>query len=156
MYAISLWQPFASLIAEGIKVQETRSWSPPHRLIGQRIAIHAAKRRPTKAFLKDLPRIIHDDMYARYGYDWINVIPYGAVVCTAQLFGVAQLTGKRNPGEWGMEGVRINTGEHVQVFSDSYGDYSAGRYIWGLQYIKKKRRPVPMAGKQGLWRCDVQ
>ena len=24
MYAISLWQPWASLIAEGIKVQETR------------------------------------------------------------------------------------------------------------------------------------
>lgn len=154
MHAITLWQPWAQLVAAGIKVQETRSWAPPRWLIGKRIAIHAAKRRPTKALLKGLPRVIHDDMYAQYGYDWVDSIPYGAVICTAQLFGVARLTGKKNPGEWGLDGVRIDTGEHVQIFSDAYGDYSAGRYIWGLQHIKKKRRPVPMAGKQGLWRFD--
>ena len=59
MYAISLWQPYASLIAEGIKVQETRNWAPPKHLIGERIAIHAAKRRLTKAELRELPSMIH-------------------------------------------------------------------------------------------------
>ncbi|HVM07165.1 MAG TPA: ASCH domain-containing protein [Acidimicrobiales bacterium] len=40
MKAISLWQPWASLIAYGVKTIETRSWSTPYR---GRIAIHAAK-----------------------------------------------------------------------------------------------------------------
>ena len=155
MYAITLWQPWASLIAAGIKVQETRNWAPPHWLIGQRIAIHAAKRRPTKALLKDLPQVIHDDMcmYARYGHDWVDNIPYGAVVCTAKFFGVAQIVGTKEPGKESLAAVRVGTGEHIRIFPDPYGDYSVGRYIWGLQHIQKKRHPVPMAGKQGLWKC---
>ena len=43
MKAISLWQPWASLIAIGAKSIETRSWPAPRALIGDRIAIHAAK-----------------------------------------------------------------------------------------------------------------
>ena len=49
MRAISLHQPWASLIAEGHKDVETRSWAPPGRLVGQRIAIHAAKRTPKQS-----------------------------------------------------------------------------------------------------------
>ncbi len=41
MKAISLWQPWATLVALGIKQTETRHWATKHR--GQ-LAIHAAKR----------------------------------------------------------------------------------------------------------------
>lgn len=44
MKALTLWQPWASLIALGVKTIETRSWAAPKSLIGQRIAIHASKR----------------------------------------------------------------------------------------------------------------
>jgi len=44
MKAISLWQPWATLIACGAKPYETRSFAPPASLIGQSIAIHAAKK----------------------------------------------------------------------------------------------------------------
>jgi hypothetical protein len=44
MKAISLWQPWASLIACGAKPYETRSFAPPALLIGQSIAIHAARK----------------------------------------------------------------------------------------------------------------
>ena len=43
MKTISLWQPYASLIAAGEKTIETRGWAPPKGVMGQRIAIHAAK-----------------------------------------------------------------------------------------------------------------
>ena len=46
MKAITLHQPYASLIASGIKTVETRSWRPGGRLeiiIGERIAIHAGQ-----------------------------------------------------------------------------------------------------------------
>lgn len=48
--AITLWQPWASLMAEGIKGVETRPNAYPWRAaIGEMVAIHAAIRRPPVA-----------------------------------------------------------------------------------------------------------
>ena len=149
MYAISLWQPWASLIAEGIKVQETRNWAPPKHLIGERIAIHAAKRRLTKAELRELPSMIHHDMSVRYGHFWEEDVPYGAVVATVELGGACRVIGKDKM--LGLEGRLIYTNEPCRLFSDIYGDYSVGRIIWSLKDIEKLPEPVPAAGKQGFW-----
>lgn len=46
--AITIWQPWASLIMVGLKAYEFRRWPAPERLYGQRIAIHAGARKPTK------------------------------------------------------------------------------------------------------------
>ena len=43
MRALTIRQPWASLIASGAKRLENRSWSPPADMIGQRIAIHAGQ-----------------------------------------------------------------------------------------------------------------
>lgn len=43
MKALTIRQPWASLIAEGVKTIETRSWATKHR---GPLAIHASKRRP--------------------------------------------------------------------------------------------------------------
>ena len=43
MKAISIKQPWASLIAHGIKDIENRTWKCPQKYIGQRVLIHAAK-----------------------------------------------------------------------------------------------------------------
>ena len=45
MKAITLWQPYASLLVAGRKPHETRSWPPPDSLLGARIAIHAGDKR---------------------------------------------------------------------------------------------------------------
>lgn len=42
--AITIWQPWASLIAAGAKPFEFRSWPAPRRLVGRRVAIHAGAR----------------------------------------------------------------------------------------------------------------
>ena len=86
MYAITLHQPWASLIALGLKTVETRSWPAPARLVGQRIAVHAAKRvvrRPGDPIERELP--------ARWGDHWPVNIPAGAVVATAVLAGIARV-----------------------------------------------------------------
>ena len=41
MKALTLHQPWASLIAGGRKTIETRPWAPPCGLVGERFAIHA-------------------------------------------------------------------------------------------------------------------
>lgn len=43
MKAISIKQPWASLIAYGIKDIENRTWKCPKKYIGQRVLIHAVK-----------------------------------------------------------------------------------------------------------------
>lgn len=44
MLALSLWEPHATAIAEGIKKYETRGWDLLPRYIGVPVAIHAAKK----------------------------------------------------------------------------------------------------------------
>lgn len=48
MKALTIWQPWATLIMIGAKPYEFRSWKPPAWLIGKRLAIHAGAR-PVKA-----------------------------------------------------------------------------------------------------------
>ena len=43
MKAISIKQPWASLIAHGIKDIENRTWKCPKKYIGQRVLIHVSK-----------------------------------------------------------------------------------------------------------------
>ncbi len=43
MKALSIWQPWASLIMSGHKKIETRSWPAPYSVRGQRIAIASTK-----------------------------------------------------------------------------------------------------------------
>lgn len=53
MKALTIRQPWASLIALGVKHIETRSWRAPQSLIGQTIAIHAGKHEPHRCALGD-------------------------------------------------------------------------------------------------------
>lgn len=45
MKALTIWQPWASLIVAGAKPYEFRGWRAPASMIGQRIVIHAATRK---------------------------------------------------------------------------------------------------------------
>ena len=157
MYTITLWQPWASLIADGVKKQETRNWAPPKHLIGKRIGIHAAKRKLTKAELRALPSMIHHDLSVRYGHFWEEDVPYGAVVATAEIGGACEVKGPfLTPPAGGLLGYRVYTNEPCRVYEDIYGDYSIGRYVWLLRSVIKMDVPVPAQGKQGIWRCDVE
>ena len=86
--ALSLHQPWASLVQLGIKTIETRSWSTKCR---GPLAIHATKR---NAKFVDMKRLVGDQLPA---WDaWYNAglvsddgetdrMPYGAVVATCEL-----------------------------------------------------------------------
>ena len=88
MKAITLWQPWASLIADGRKTVETRSWAPPKALIGHRIAIHASKRAPIRGeWSPQLQALI--DLWKRQGEFYM---PLGSVIATATLAAAGQIT----------------------------------------------------------------
>jgi len=174
MKAISLWQPWASLIACGAKVFETRHWAPPRELIGQPIAIHAAKKidKGAAAFAQDLMYGQHDpggfdlaealetsmkdtpdDLMGLFGQ---ATMPIGCVVCIVRLDAAFQL-GERAEGTalQGAKVVRRITSRQVPecftVRYDDFGDYAAGRWAWLLRDVKPLNPPIAMKGHQGFF-----
>lgn len=89
MKALTLHQPWATLIALRVKTIETRSWRAPESLIGQRIAIHAGRR---VAYLEEGGEAWERfdlDTYVATKYPARNIsaepLPLGCVVATARL-----------------------------------------------------------------------
>lgn len=134
MKAISLWQPYASLVASGLKTIETRHWQPPRALIGKPIVIHAAKRWTseeiaiTSAFMQRFPSV-------RAAFHNTLDLPLGAVLVAVKL--VACI-----PSE-----SLINLSDEERAF----GNYAPGRYGWKLEIIKLPEKPIPAKGGQGFW-----
>lgn len=92
MRYISLWQPWASLLATGEKHNETRSW--PTQQSGL-VAIHAAARKPTgddmdmiwsEPFVSALHR-----HYPPIAFGVIG-LPLGAIIGVAMLCGCVRIT----------------------------------------------------------------
>lgn len=173
MKAISLWQPWASLIACGAKPYETRSWAPPQSLIGQTIAIHAAKK-----IDKEAARFAQDIMYGQHpaggfvladkldatmskapdslmGIFGQAAMPVGCIVCTARLDGAFQL-GARAPS---MAPASLITRRMISrpvpglltIPHDDFGNYAEGRWAWRLTNVTPLNPPPPAKGAQGFF-----
>ncbi len=133
MKAISLWQPWASLIAIGAKPYETRHWHPGG-VIRQRIAIHAAKRSP---------RLEEIEMWLKAAGNLTDKrLPLGAIVCTAYLSAAYQVKGHTQDGDPILESLGA-------IKDDGFGDYGLDRYCWYLTDVERVDPPVPYRGAQG-------
>ena len=152
MYAITLHQPWASLIALGIKTVETRSWPAPARLLGQTIAIHAGKR-----VARETEPVIESALVELVGADWRSIIPAGAVVATATLAGLARVervncarsSATHDPGA--ENGCAVG---QLKTPIDPWGDFSPGRWLWFLSDVQSLPRPVSAVGRQAFWYWD--
>jgi len=143
--ALSLTQPWASLVAAKAKRIETRSWHTAHR--GE-IAIHAAKGFP--GYAKDYARMPKFLKYLRrneagqfYVEDVIKGLPLGAIIATAHIDMCL-------PTESDLRRWRDYQPEPTE---DEYhfGDYSAGRFMWILTNIVALPEPIVCKGALGLW-----
>jgi hypothetical protein len=135
--AISLTQPWATLVAIGEKKIETRSWQTRHR---GPIAIHAAKNFP--ADCRDLTRT-HPFSTAliKHGVRRVSDLPLGQVVAIAELRTCVQLPAAAAPKDPSWE--------------RAFGDYSRGRWIWILENVVRLSVPMGAKGAQGVWDWDV-
>jgi hypothetical protein len=151
--AISLWQPYATLIDVGAKRFETRHWPAPDRFIGKWVAIHAAARKITRAELDDF---YADDLVGdALGFcHWHLRIPYGAVVCIAKLSACWRVLEYELVNGILLEDCRKpNQRKHID--DDGFGDYSPGRYCWELSQVRSLAAAVPARGAQGWWEWTV-
>jgi hypothetical protein len=131
--AITLYQPWASLIAKGCKQYETRDWPTSYRGL---IAIHAGRKPKGKQELRE-----HDKVLASFK-DLLNEdCPYSAVVAIAELTDVILMT---------EEFINQQCPTELRC-----GDWKIGRYAFKLENIRAIS-PIPAVGKQGLWKWNQE
>lgn len=152
MKALTIWQPWASLIMIGAKPYEFRGWLPPAKEIGQRHVIHAAKRpvdlievrgllmklRANSKFLLE-PCLLRDKAipFLERVLDNPSILPLSHGLGTA-------LLGKPKPG---IDCAR-EFGAHAGNDSDRDQHFNWG---WPYSDIQPFEPPVPARGAQGLW-----
>ena len=85
-------------------------------------------------------------------------MPRGKVVATANLVGAGKVVEIPDPYHALEDGhVWIKQGYvTTAIKTDPYGDYSAGRWIWFLEDIRKLDKPIPARGMQRLWELHTE
>jgi activating signal cointegrator 1 len=149
MRALSITQPWATLIARGRKRIETRSWRTAYT---GPLAIHASQGFPLWArslcfddviYRALFDRTVMDDL--RKGWDHassVAALPRGAVIATARLT-ICEATDSARA-----EDILANVGTPDEWH---FGDYSPGRWMWVLADAQQLPEPVPARGSLGMW-----
>ncbi|MCG8694670.1 MAG: ASCH domain-containing protein [Minwuiales bacterium] len=153
MKALTLWQPWATLIALGIKGFETRGWSTRYR---GPLAIHAAKRRVDRRQFDDYlwPVLAGFDYIGEPRPDIPWPLPTGCVVAVCELVDVIpteQIRVIEDEADWddfGQDRGAISPAEHY------LGNYEPGRFAWDCRKVRRLRQPIAARGAQGLWEWE--
>lgn len=136
MKAITVMQPWASLIALKAKRYETRSWKTNYR---GPLAIHSSLN-----FSQSAQRLCRAEPFASallYNED----LPLGCVLAICELAAV------------------FPTSEPDSLFAPvadwpvselAFGDFSPGRFAWLLQNVRALENPIPARGARSLWDWD--
>lgn len=146
MKALTLTQPWATLVAIGAKRFETRSWSTGYR---GPLAIHAGKGLGPVGGMRGLRAVCATEPFRRVLLDYEledlsdpALLPRGRVVATVRLAGVRRVEDLATPGRMELAGAPL--------WERSFGDYSPGRFAWVLADVVPARS-APIRGALGLW-----
>ena len=147
MKAITILQPWASLIACGAKRIETRSWATQYR---GPIAIHAAKDQDKKG-----DRIRHIVARAEQYGIIIPKMQFGCVIATANLVDCIEIVHFYTLAPTVPQAKRaiLDNGHTVSGNEIDFGDFTPGRYAWILDNIQAIK-PVTARGQQRIWNWE--
>ena len=135
----TLIQPWATAIALGWKLVESRSWGTAYR---GRLAIHASKGYPPDARAFASYDRTAAPLLRQAGYGVTRALPLGAIVAIATLVDVKPTGGKLPLAAWVGE---LSEQEYA------LGDYSERRFGWFLEDVIALDQPIPCTGARGLW-----
>jgi len=159
MKALTLTQPWATLISLGQKKIETRSWATSYR---GRLATHAGKGLGPVGGMRGLLELLEQDVFWNALYPLqpsvFNAkglaklaLPRGAIVATCELVAVIPTRAFEDSLTQYYEYPR---GWTLTDQERAFGDYSPGRYAWLLSSIVELSAPVPVKGQLGLWKYE--
>ncbi|OGP69708.1 MAG: hypothetical protein A2Y80_02060 [Deltaproteobacteria bacterium RBG_13_58_19] len=141
MKALSIWQPWASLIAVGAKKYETRSWGTSYR---GSLLICAAKN------YYGARMCLNDPIFRAVSYCFIPGhyidLPYGKALAIVDLI-------ECNPVGYNIFDDLL-TPRLLSAQEKLFGDFSRGRYAWKLENVRQIK-PFMVKGRQGLFEIEV-
>lgn len=151
MKALTIWQPWASLIMIGAKPVEFRSWDYRERysgIVDTRIVIHAAAREIKPAEIYDLIKRCEEDD--------TSLIPRVALPLLHKIFDARKCRGVVNLsaalGTAIIRKPRDIDGLFKKPDSDRLQHHMFG---WPLTDIEPFAEPIPMNGAQGFWNASI-
>lgn len=152
MKAITLTQPWATLVAIGAKRIETRSWATSYR---GPLAIHAGKGLGPVGGKRGLQELCEQEPFRSvllaHGVDWTD-LPLGAVVATCNLVDFVRF--QRNSQWFTVQRDGDMTSWRITDQERAFGDYAPGRLGWLLADIRRISEPIPAKGSLGLWEWE--
>lgn len=139
--ALSLTQPWATLVSIGAKTIETRSWKTDYR---GPLAIHASKAFP--AWAQELcfanSRFVEALRTVKIATpEDLSLLPRGFILGVTTLVDCIRTSSEQRP--------RIGSAEY------EFGDYSNGRWMWMLGEAIAFPTPIPCGGLLGVWVVDA-
>lgn len=135
MKIITLHQPWASLVALGLKRYETRHWSADYR---GKLLIHAAKRSVNGGGLRvwlDAHRLANIEP-TKY-----QDLPLGSIVAIADLTKCLKMWQLQN-----LHGICINDQTELERL---LGLWEPGRFAFRLDNVRPLPKPIPFKSRQG-------
>ena len=126
MKVLSIKEPFATLIKDGIKQIETRSWKTNYR---GKLFIHASLTKNNKSIIgrNELLKLIEN-----------KEMNYGNIICECELVDCIYMDEKF------LNEIKNN---HIEYIC---GHYDIGRYAWIFTNVKPIK-PIPAKGRLGIW-----
>ena len=129
MKAVTISQPWASLVAIGAKTIDTRPYATSYRGL---LAIHAAKTYPSV-----------DDPYYRAlliaAGMAVDALPCGKIIAVGRLAACERITPATCP-----------------CYPEyAFGIFTPGWYAWKIDDIRPLKRLPPFKGHRGVWECPL-
>ena len=130
MHALSVMQPWASLIVLGVKRIETRPW---HTGFRGRLAVHASSRLPP-----GFDEVVGTEAVrsALRLAPWQR-LPRGVLLGTVELRDCVRV-----------EDLDLDAIGNAEI---SFGNFSPGRWVWLLADARPLAEPVPLRGRLGVF-----
>lgn len=165
MKALTIWQPWASLIIAGAKPFEFRGWRFPSSMIGQRIVIHAGARPVRRGECEDLIVRLNG---AKAWTTGLHAEKAMSILGIGMTMAIRKLPGglfdddgpafDPLPISAGLGtvvlGKPINGWETAKVFGGEVNDSDRKEHTnwgWPMLDIERWPEPIPMRGAQGFW-----
>lgn len=147
MKALTIWQPWASLIMAGYKPYEFRGWPAPGYVVGQRIVIHAGTRAMKKTEVAGIIDQLASGEFA--GGMKVDATPFLEDVLmdrrrlplSAALGTVLLGEPKQSYELWPDQFQGMSDSDRAEV----------SNWAWPVTEIQRFEPVVPIKGHQGFW-----
>lgn len=135
MKALSILQPWAQVLALGIKKCETRSWATTYR---GPFLIHAGMK-----FSQEQKKILRSEEFNNYA-PHITAFPRGFII------GAACITNCMPARDW-----KANSIAEDRLREHILGDTMDGRFVWEITHPVLFERPFPYKGQLQFFNVDL-